>query len=374
MRLGRIPQAQGMTPVTEVMKRDKLIEAAGKDLGLDITVEWQDFAGGGPVRTALTGDKLDIGSVGNTPTIIGLAQGEPLHILSLAEGGVKFVLALPVNSPIHTPEQLKGQKVGIMLGSDMQFFFDLTLQAFFQTTDYAKLGIEPIGLKTLIQGAIPPEGMVAGTTTETSYLKGQSDKQNSGLVNSYGYTESNYDGPLGKGAGIELPQRKTSPYYPEGLYLHRNFWLVTDNYVKAQPQAIVAFLIAEQQALQTCNKMKPEEVATLAKEQWALEPSVGKDIWIHDLDSRRGWPWLTEGDLRAVVDQSVLANQSKMIDKALTWAFVMDNVKAVAPLAQQAWQKTNFPAASAFTDTNVQDLRGLPTWQADQWELPKKTK
>jgi ABC-type nitrate/sulfonate/bicarbonate transport system substrate-binding protein len=372
LRVGRIPQAQGMTPVTELMRRDKLIEAAGTELGLQITVDLQDFAAGPPIRQALTGDKLDIGSVGNTPTLIGIAQGEPFHVLSMAEGGVKFVLALPPNSPIKTPEDLKGKKVGILLATDLQFFFDLSLQALFGTMDYQTLGIEAVGIKALIQGAVPPQGLAAGTTTETSYLRGQIEKLNTGLFNSYGYTEANYDGPLGKGAGLELPAIKKSPYYPEGFYLHRNFWLVTNKAVRTSPKAVVAFLVAQQRALQALAKMPPEDVARLAQELWQLDPKVAKDIWLHDLDYRRGWCWLTEGDLRAVVDQSVLATNAKLIEKPVTWKEMLKNIGPVAPLAKQAWERVKFPDASAFTAKDAKDVRGYPIWESDKWELPKK--
>jgi hypothetical protein len=315
---------------------------------------------------------LDIGSVGNTPTLIGIAQGEPLRVLSLAEGGVKFIMALPTGSPIKTPEDLKGKKVGVMLASDLQFFFDLSMQALFNTMDYQKLNIDVIKISSLTQGAVPPEGIAAGSTTETSYLAGQVQKLNTGLFNSYGYTEANYDGPLGKGAGLELPALKQSPYYPEGFYLHRNFWLTTDQTLQSSPQALVAFMMAEQRALQTLAKLKPEEVAALGKDVWQLDPAVGKDIWLHDLDYRRGWCWLTEGDLRAVVDQSVLAAQDKMIDKPNTWETMLKNIAPIAPLAKEAWERVKFPETAAFTAKDVKDLRGYPMWESDKWELPKK--
>jgi hypothetical protein len=372
LRIGRIPLAQGMTPVTEVMKRDKLVEAAGDELGFKITVDWQDFAAGGPIRQALTGGQLEIGSVGNTPTLIGIANGEPLRILSLAEGGVKFILALPAGSAIKTPDDLKGKKVGVLLASDLQFFFDLSLQALFGTMDYAKLGLSVVKVDSLTQGAIPPQGLDAGTTTETSFLAGQVQKLNTGLFNSYGYTEANYDGPAGKGAGFELPTLKQSAYYPEGFYLHRNFWLTNDKTAQASPKGLVAFMMAEQRALMTLAKMKAEEVGALGKDIWQLEPAVAKDIWLHDLDYRRGWCWLTEGDLRAVVDQSALAAQGKMIDKPNTWETILKNISLTAPLAKEAYDRVQYPDAAAFTAKDAKDLRGYPVWQSDKWDGPKK--
>lgn len=369
LRIGRIPQAQGMTPVTEVMRNEKLVEEAGKELGLDITVDWQDFPSGGAIRQAMSGGQLDIGSVGNTPTLIGIAQGEPLHILSNAEGRVKFVLALPPDSEIKTLDDLKGKTVGVLLATDLDFYWKLMLQSAFGTTDHEALGINVVGIKTLIQGAVPPEGIDAGITTETSYLVGQVDGLNKGLVNSYGYTEAAYDGPEGQGEGLELAFRKNSPYLPEGLYLHRNFWLATDDVVKNNSQAIVAFLVAQQRALSELATMEPTAVAALAEEYWQLDPEVAQQIWIHDLDSQRAWGWLTEGDMRAVVDQSSLMADAELITEPLTWEQIIANTAPIAELARQAWEITGYPAAVDFTAADAQDLRGLPVWQAAEWPL-----
>ena len=370
IRLGRIPAAQAMIPITEVMREEGLIEQAGEELGLDIAAEWQDFPQGGAVRQALSSGQLDLGTVGNTPTLIGIAQNEPIRILSMAEGRVKFVVAMPADSPIRTPEDLQNKRVGLIQASDLQFFFDLTINSLFGTTSYDELGIEVVGLETLSQTASPPGGIDAVVATETSYLRGQLDGLITGLLNSYGFTEEHYDGPLGEGAGIQLPAVQDSPYYPEGFYLHRNFWLVTESMADENPDAVVAFLIAEQRAVERLQDMDPTEVAALAQgqEYWNLDPEVGRQIWLNDLTHIRGWPWLTRGDLRAVVDQSELAAQSDLIGSPLSWDQVEENISPIAPLAQQAWETIGYPEESAFTATDTEDIRGLPVWQYKEWE------
>ena len=370
IRIGRIPAAQAMIPITEVMRAEELVEQAGEELGLDLAAEWQDFPQGGAVRQALTSGQLDLGTVGNTPTLIGIDQNEPIRILSMAEGRVKFVVAMPADSSIRTPEDLQNKRIGLIQASDLQFFFDLTINSLFGTTSYDELGIEVVGLETLSQTASPPEGLDAVVATETSYLRGQLDGLITGLLNSYGFTEEHYDGPLGEGAGIQLPAVQDSPYYPEGFYLHRNFWLVTESMADESPDAVVAFLIAEQRAVERLQDMDPTEVAALAQDQeyWNLDPEVGRQIWLNDLTHLRGWPWLTRGDLRAVVDQSELAAQSDLIGSPLSWDQVIENISPVAPLAQQAWEATGYPEEAAFTATDTEDIRGLPLWQYEEWE------
>lgn len=370
IRIGRIPAAQAMIPITEVMRAEGLIEQAGEELGLDIAAEWQDFPQGGAVRQALTSGQLDLGTVGNTPTLIGIAQNEPIRILSMAEGRVKFVVAMPADSSIRTPEDLQDKRVGLIQASDLQFFFDQTINSLFGTTSYDELGIEVVGLETLSQTASPPGGIDAVVATETSYLRGQLDGLLTGLLNSYGSTEEHYDGPLGEGAGIQLPAVQGSPYYPEGFYLHRNFWLVTETMADETPDAVVAFLIAEQRAVERLQDMDPTEVAALAQgqEYWNLDPEVGRQIWLNDLIHLRGWPWLTRGDLRAVVDQSELAAQSDLIESPLSWDQVKENISPIAPLAQQAWETIGYPEESVFTAIDTEDIRGLPVWQYEDWE------
>ena len=370
IRIGRIPAAQAMIPITEVMRAEGLIEQAGEELGLDIAAEWQDFPQGGAVRQALTSGQLDLGTVGNTPTLIGIAQNEPIRILSMAEGRVKFVVAMPADSSIRTPEDLQDKRVGLIQASDLQFFFDQTINSLFGTTSYDELGIEVVGLETLSQTASPPGGIDAVVATETSYLRGQLDGLLTGLLNSYGSTEEHYDGPLGEGAGIQLPAVQGSPYYPEGFYLHRNLWLVTETMADETPDAVVAFLIAEQRAVERLQDMDPTEVAALAQgqEYWNLDPEVGRQIWLNDLIHLRGWPWLTRGDLRAVVDQSELAAQSDLIESPLSWDQVKENISPIAPLAQQAWETIGYPEESVFTATDTEDIRGLPVWQYEEWE------
>lgn len=373
LRIGRIPQAQGMTPVTEVMREDELVEQAAKDLGVDVAVEWTDFPDGGTIRQAMTSDNLDFGSVGNTPTLIGIAQKEPLRILSMAEGGVKFLISLAPDSPIRNLSDLEGQTAGLLLGTDLQFFFDLALKNEFGTSNYEELGIQTVGIETLPQAATLPKGIDVSSVVEAPYLQAHEEGLNTALINSYGFTEEHYDGPAGQGAGHELPGLRQSPYYPEGLYLHRNFWLVTEQFAQDNPNAVTAFLIAEQRAMQKLADMEAEEVAALAEEYWGLDPAVGKDVWLHDLDYRRGWPWLTEGDLRAVVDQSELAATSGLIEAPVTWEQVIENIEPIAPLAKKAWEETGFPDEAEFTATNVDDLRGPPMWETDEWRSTEES-
>jgi hypothetical protein len=90
-------------------------------------------------------------------------------------------------------------------------------------------------------------------------------------MNSFGYTEDYYQGPLGKGAGILLPSVKKSAFYPDGYYLHRSFWVVNNTLAEKHPKVVVAFLMAQQEAVAALSAMEPGAVSQLVKEYWKLD-------------------------------------------------------------------------------------------------------
>lgn len=53
----------------QIMRQQQLIEAEGKELGLDIKVDWAKFSGGAAMNDALLSDNIDIGSGGVGPLI-----------------------------------------------------------------------------------------------------------------------------------------------------------------------------------------------------------------------------------------------------------------------------------------------------------------
>jgi hypothetical protein len=189
------------------------------------------------------------------------------------------------------------------------------------------------------------------------------------IANSYGTTEPNYQGPLGSGAGLELPARQKSPFFPEGIYMHRNFWLAHANLVKSQPKAVVAFLVAFEQAVRELRKWPVEEIAKLVFKFWELEPAQVKEIWGNDLNVQRGWSWLTEGDLRAVVEQSQYAKATRIITSDVDWPVVIANLRPIVPIVREAYERTGSqPGAAVFQQTNVADVRGRPVWELESWK------
>ena len=73
---------------------DGLFEAAAKELGVDLTVDWRDYPSALPQVEAFLAGDLDIGMWGNTPIVRLLAQAQPLNLLTVGEGHLRFVVAV----------------------------------------------------------------------------------------------------------------------------------------------------------------------------------------------------------------------------------------------------------------------------------------
>lgn len=370
LRVGRIPFAQGMVPVTQYMLQERLVERFGTTLGVPLKVEWKDFPSGRPIVDGLIAGQLDIGSVGFVPTTVAIAQKAPVHVLANAEGRVKFYLVVPAGSPIRNVTDLRGKTVGTIIGTDMHVFLNRLLDLELGTADYARLGIRLLALQTLAQLANPPRGIDATPSVEAPFLKAAKTGAVTAIVNSYGFTEDHYAGPLGTGPGLELPARKKSPFFPEGIYMHRNFWLVHGNVLRDQPKAVVAFLMALEQALRDLRKWSYDDIAKLVFRYWELDASYAKEVWLNDLNSMRGWSWITEGDIRAMVEQSQYAKATQIITTEVDWLTAIANLRLVVPVVREAYERMGSqPALQVFQVTrNVLDLRGMPVWELDSWK------
>lgn len=74
-RVVRIAKQYGISylPIT-IMEQNKLLEAEGKKLGLDLSTEWVQFTGGPPMNEALISGNLDFASGGVGPLVIAWAR------------------------------------------------------------------------------------------------------------------------------------------------------------------------------------------------------------------------------------------------------------------------------------------------------------
>jgi len=187
-------------------------------------------------------------------------------------------------------------------------------------------------------------------------------------MNSFGYTESHYKGPAGEGAGHLLESVKKSPFYPDGYYLHRSFWIGHSNIVKSHPAVVTAFVQAQQDAVAKLSTMDPGQVSELARKYWELPPELGSKVVKDEVLFARGWCWPTEGDALALLETSKYMVEGRIIPKPLAWAQVRDAFAAAASAVRAAYDKTGRkPDGAQFDAKDVPDLRGAPVWEMQKW-------
>ena len=366
--VGRQPWAAGNSPVTKYMMDNKTFERFAGDAGYDLTVDYRDYPSAAPQVEAFVSGNLDFGMWGNTPIVRLVAQNQPIQIITVGEGHFRFVLATRKDSPIRNLADLKGKTVGALLGGDPYNVLSQMLRYELGNPDPKAFDITVVNTPTQAQAATIPGGMDAAIVIHPAFLKAQKELGTVGIMNSFGYTESHYKGPVGEGAGLLLPSVKKSAFYPDGFYLHRSFWIGSRKIIESDPALVTAFVMAQQDAVAKLSKMEPGKVSELAVKYWELPPELGAKVVEDDVLFKRGWCWPTEGDAAALLETSKSMVDGKLITKPLTWDQVKAAFALAAPLDKAAYEKSGrVPDAAGFKDKEAKDLRGAPVWDAQAW-------
>ena len=365
--VGWIPWAAANSPVSKYMIQNKLFEKRAAEQGYDVTVDWREYPTALPMVEAVVGNNLDIGMWGNTPIVRAIATGLPISLGVVGEGHLRFLITTRKGSPIRNIQDLKGKTIGVSLGGDPQSALTQMMKYELGSSDPKDSGIKLINMPTHAQAASVPTGVDATCTIYPAYLAAQSTGTVA-IMNSFGYTEDYYEGPLGKGAGILIPSVKQSPFYPDGYYLHRSFWLMRNQLPEKHPKVVVAYLVAMQDAVAALSAMDAGQVSQLVKDYWKLDPVAGAKVVKDDVLFARGWDWPTENDARAVLEASKYMVANKVIEKPLVWKQVKDAFVRTAPLVKQAYEMMGSkPPRAEFVRTDTADLRGLPLWEMEKW-------
>lgn len=369
--VGRQPFAAGNSPITEYMKENQTFEKMAEKLCYDVTVNYKDFPAAAPMVPAMIAGRLDFGMWGDTPTLTAVAQKQPLTIISVGEGHLRFLVATRKGSGITNLEGLKGKTVGVLLGGDPELAFLGMLKGVLGTSDTKALGIKMVNIPTQAAAATIPKGVDAAVVIYPALLKQQEkDKNVVAIANSYGLTEPGYDGKLGQGAGKAFPGAKDSPFAPEGFYTHRSMWLTRDALIKKDPAVVAAFLAAEQEACAALTKTDPGKVSDMVKKYWRLTPQDGAKVVKDELVFRRGFTWATHGDAVDLLKLSKVMAANKVIKAPLTWDELTANLAKGAAVTKQAYQASGSdPGPSHFKATS-DDARGAPSWDVKKWEAP----
>jgi ABC-type nitrate/sulfonate/bicarbonate transport system substrate-binding protein len=103
-----------------------IIKIAG-DLGLDrkrgLDIQFQAFLSGPPVNEAVIAGKAQFGSGGPFPTTVMVDKKANIKGIAVISYGYRHAMLIPTDSPIMKPEDFKGKKVGLVVGSGGEYGF-----------------------------------------------------------------------------------------------------------------------------------------------------------------------------------------------------------------------------------------------------------
>ena len=352
-------------PLVFAMQREKLLEKAAEELGLKVETEWLNFPVLLRMLQGLAAGQLEIGMLGSTPTIRGLALPNPAVPIGIAGGGIKFPLQVLPGSPIKNLDGLKGKSILTIVGSDLHLVLNLMLQAHFGTDDPKALGITVKNIQAFTELTRAQPGIDAVLSVEPAAQGAVNSGQLVNLLRNDGTTGPAYDGPEGKGEGHKIASFAKTPFAPEAYYPHRIWWVAREEFLQKNPKAVMALMIANARATKLVTKMTPDAIIDMSSQDWASDRAAQKPYVENILYRRRGWSWITEGDARSLVG---LSKVKSIYQQELTGDLVKRTLKLGAPLAREAWERTGKdPDLAAFTDTKATDVRGLPVWEMERW-------
>jgi sulfonate transport system substrate-binding protein len=93
-----------------------------KEFAADGTrIEWHFYTGAGPaVNEALAAGQLDFAWQGDLPSIVARSLGLKTRLLMAAEGRLDYYVAVPAASPVQKLADLRGKKLALFKGTNIQ--------------------------------------------------------------------------------------------------------------------------------------------------------------------------------------------------------------------------------------------------------------
>lgn len=204
----------------------------------DIEIKWSEFESGPPENESFAAGQQDIGVMGNVPAISGIAAGQERTVIGISANGEKaYGIIVKADSNINTPEDLKGKRVGLVVGSISQNYLDTLLKAHNLTSN----DVEILNLNFSEQIAAFESGQVDALSTGEPILSKLQASGSAKLI---------ADGT--------------------GIFLGENVIVGRNEYLKANPTIIKIFL--EQYARAAAEvKNNPEAVAQKYSTLFGLE-------------------------------------------------------------------------------------------------------
>ncbi|MEW1654791.1 ABC transporter substrate-binding protein [Streptomyces sp. NPDC093707] len=101
---------------------EAMLRAAGELKDLPYRIRWSTFTSGPPLLEAVNAGAVDVGAVGNTPPVFAGAAHSKIKVIaathSRSDGEAILVRR---DSPLTSPEQLKGKSIAVAQGSSAHY-------------------------------------------------------------------------------------------------------------------------------------------------------------------------------------------------------------------------------------------------------------
>ena len=216
------------------MQADELVTKAAEDLRISLALNFVDATTvARMVQAPMTG-KIQIGTLGSAPLVRMLAAANPAIPIALGGGGMNFPLMVPPDSPIHDLAGLQGATVFTLVGSDSHLALALMLQAQFGHDDLQRLRITLLPAQSRGTRAAPIGADAVMGVQPLGYAAERNGKLVTLLFND-GMTGAAWKGPEGNGAGHRVRSFAKAPLAPEAYYPHRQWWVVRQDFLRANP-------------------------------------------------------------------------------------------------------------------------------------------
>lgn len=136
IRLAYQPDLLGS--IAMVALNEKIFESVGAN------VEARRIVTGRQIRDAMIAGHIDLGNYGGSTFVIGAAKGDLVAVAVFAHAGKSFHIIVPKDAPTQTVADLKGKKVGGILGGSVYPIFKNRIAPKFGLTenDYEAINVD----------------------------------------------------------------------------------------------------------------------------------------------------------------------------------------------------------------------------------------
>ncbi|MGD9507232.1 MAG: sulfonate ABC transporter substrate-binding protein [Geminicoccaceae bacterium] len=258
--------------------------------GTGVKVVWTEFQAGPQLIEALNADSIDFGHAADAPTVFGQAAGVPFQYLATEPPYPRGIgVLVPKGSPLATVGDLKGRKVAIGRGWNVQYMLVRALEE-------AGLGYDDI---------------------DPVYVTNAGDARaafQSGRVDAVGL----WDPFL---AGAELTDAPRVLRDGTGLSNNRTFYFAAPGYLAAEAE-VIRIVFAQLRLMEDWAQAHPDEVAEL------LAPQLGVPVPVLRLATGRRQYGVTP------IDDGIIAEQQRMAEVFLGLQLIPRPIRiadAVAP-------------------------------------------